>query len=153
MSWCRTFEPTSDVNFLSAKLRELALLLAQDLASEKLCAKSIQLKYKTDLFKVHTKSKTINAYIHTFEDICLHGMSLLKKELPLSLRLMGLRMTALEDADAVRSKGLFKVNDINTKLHTSTLRKGLTVLLISQTKQILLLYLKIITMISLFPLE
>ncbi|RKP15848.1 lesion bypass DNA polymerase [Rozella allomycis CSF55] len=104
----RTFQTESDKSFLFLKLEEIAEDLAEEMSSGSLCGRCIHLKYKTDEFQVRTKSKTLNKYIYNFDDIFHYASQMLQEELPLKLRLMGIRMTTLENINDVNSKGIRK---------------------------------------------
>ena len=89
----RTFRPISARSELEAKCRELAENLAGDMAQENLRGKTLTLKLKLTTFEVRTRAVTLDRYIHTAEDILVAGLKLLRAELPVELRLMGLRMS------------------------------------------------------------
>jgi DNA polymerase kappa len=89
----RTFRPLSNRNDLEAKCKELAENLASDMAEENLKGKTLTLKLKLTTFEVRTRAVTLPRYVHTAEDILAAGLKLLRAELPVEIRLMGLRMS------------------------------------------------------------
>lgn len=89
----RTFRPISVRSELEAKCKVLAENLAADMAEENLRGKTLTLKLKLTTFEVRTRAVTLTRYIHTAEDILAAGIKLLRAELPVEIRLMGLRMS------------------------------------------------------------
>ncbi|MCO5592940.1 hypothetical protein L7F22_046944 [Adiantum nelumboides] len=89
----RTFSSISSEDSLFAKLEELAENVAKDMEGEDLQGRTLTLKLKTTKFEVRTRSLTLPMFIHKKEDLLVHASKLLKAELPVSLRLMGLRIS------------------------------------------------------------
>lgn len=100
----RTFRTLSTWEELTAKLREIAASLAKSLERRNLAGKTITLKIKTPDFHVKIKGKTLSHSIHTQEDLYLHGENLLKQEYPVSMRLMGLRLSNFVSRDKPSSQ-------------------------------------------------
>ncbi|KAL3814315.1 hypothetical protein ACJIZ3_015583 [Penstemon smallii] len=98
MSCERTFSSTQDEASLYQKLAGIVENLSTDLKKEDLCGRTLTLKLKTSCFEVRTRAVTLSNYICSSEDILKHGMKLLKAELPVSLRLMGLRMSHFNES-------------------------------------------------------
>ncbi|KAI0645925.1 DNA/RNA polymerase [Trametes meyenii] len=97
----RTFNALSDPAKIYAKLEEVAAELEQDMEESGWTGKTITLKYKLDTFQVFTRAKSFDRYISTKkENLFAIGQELLKPELPLTLRLIGLRVTKLKDLRA-----------------------------------------------------
>ena len=94
MSCERTFKALSSRAHLETKLEELAVSLAEDLASEGLKGKTLTLKLKTSAFELKTRATTLDHYISTAEELISVGLKLLRAELPIELRLMGLRLSS-----------------------------------------------------------
>ena len=72
---------------------EIAQHLAGDMAREDLKGKTLTLKLKTTAFEVRTRAQSLPQYISTFEEIVAPAMRLLKAEMPIEIRLMGMRMS------------------------------------------------------------
>ncbi|KAI1795665.1 DNA/RNA polymerase [Ganoderma leucocontextum] len=97
----RTFHALSDTEKILAKLEEVAGELSADMADGGWTGKTITLKYKLDTFQVCTRAKSLDKWLSTKkEDLFALGKELLKPELPLTLRLIGLRVTKLKDLKA-----------------------------------------------------
>ncbi|GBG64296.1 hypothetical protein CBR_g41215 [Chara braunii] len=94
----RTFAPISAECQLIMKLEELAGMLESDMATEELHGRTLTLKLKTVDFEVRTRSVTLTTYICTKEEMMPHAVKLLKAELPISVRLMGLRLSNFKEA-------------------------------------------------------
>ncbi|KAL7199527.1 hypothetical protein ACSBR2_021745 [Camellia fascicularis] len=104
MSNERTFSATGNEAFLYHKLADLAEMLSADMKKEALCGRTLTLKMKTASFEIRTRAVTLQKYICSSEDILKHASKLLKAELPISLRLIGLRMSQFnEDKDGTPS--------------------------------------------------
>ncbi|RDX99021.1 DNA polymerase kappa [Mucuna pruriens] len=89
----RTFSATEDEVLLHKRLVELAEMLSADMQKEGLCGRTLTLKLKTAAFEVRTRAVTLQKYISSSEDILKHAKKLLKAELPISVRLIGLRVS------------------------------------------------------------
>ncbi|KAI3753030.1 hypothetical protein L2E82_25074 [Cichorium intybus] len=89
----RTFSATKNEAFFNQKLVELADMLSADMEKEGLHGRTLTLKLKTASFEVRTRALSLQSYICSSKDILKHASKLLKAELPVSLRLIGLRMS------------------------------------------------------------
>lgn len=93
----RTFRATKDESFLFQKLGDIAETLSSDMKEKCLSGRTLTLKLKTASFEVRTRAVSLQKYIHSKEDILSCASRILKAELPLSLRLIGLRMSQFSD--------------------------------------------------------
>ncbi|KAJ7013361.1 DNA polymerase kappa [Populus alba x Populus x berolinensis] len=89
----RTFSATDDETLLYQKLADIAEMLCADMKKGGLCGRTLTLKLKTASFEVRSRAVTLEKYICSSEDILKYASKLLKAELPISLRLMGLRLS------------------------------------------------------------
>ncbi|KAL7119130.1 hypothetical protein ACP275_02G044200 [Erythranthe tilingii] len=122
MSNERTFSPTEDETLIHQKLVDLSENLSSDLNKEGLCGRTLTLKLKTTCFEVRTRAVTLPNSICSSEDILKHATKLLKAELPVSLRLIGLRMSHFNEGVAVDAKQKTLSNFIVTEsnIHNNT---------------------------------
>ncbi|KAL5788073.1 hypothetical protein ACOSP7_005022 [Xanthoceras sorbifolium] len=93
----RTFSATEDKALLYQKLAEIAEMLSADMQKEGLHGRTLTLKLKTASFEVRTRAVTLTKYICSSEDILKHASLLLKAEFPVSLRLVGLRVSQFNE--------------------------------------------------------
>ncbi|KAI0949222.1 hypothetical protein AcW1_008900 [Taiwanofungus camphoratus] len=94
----RTFTPIADKDRILQKLEEVAAELESDMINGGWTGKTVTLKYKLDTYQVFTRAKSFDKWISTKkEDLFTMGKELLTPELPLTLRLIGLRVTKLKD--------------------------------------------------------
>ncbi|VVB00700.1 unnamed protein product [Arabis nemorensis] len=93
----RTFSATEDEKLLYSKLAEIAEMLSDDMKKEGLIARTLTLKLKTATFEIRSRAVSLKRYTCSSEDILKHATKLLKAELPVSVRLIGLRMSQFSD--------------------------------------------------------
>ncbi|KAF8495871.1 IMS-domain-containing protein [Gautieria morchelliformis] len=102
----RTFRPISDDKKIMAKLESCAADLEEDMERTGWAGRTITLKYKLDTFQVFTRAKSSTRYINRKEELFAIGKRLLMPEFPLTIRLIGLRVTKLKDLRAPEGQGL-----------------------------------------------
>ncbi|CAG7868119.1 unnamed protein product [Brassica rapa] len=93
----RTFAATGDERLLYSKLAEIAEMLSDDMKKEGLMARTLTLKLKTATFEIRSRAVSLQRYTCSSEDILKHATKLLKAELPVSIRLIGLRMSQFNE--------------------------------------------------------
>ncbi|WOK99630.1 DNA polymerase kappa isoform X2 [Canna indica] len=93
----RTFNATDNEPLLFQKLADIAETLSNDMQKESLFGRTLTLKLKTASFEVRTRAMSLQKYVNSKEDILTYASKLLRAELPLSLRLLGLRMSHFHD--------------------------------------------------------
>ncbi|POM60232.1 DNA polymerase kappa [Phytophthora palmivora] len=91
----RTFGRLSDPKELEAKCLEICRLLAKDLEKANKAAKNVTFVYKDTDFARCSRSMTLASAVFTAEDLYANAVELLRRELPLTLRLMGVRAATL----------------------------------------------------------
>ncbi|RPB11410.1 IMS-domain-containing protein [Morchella conica CCBAS932] len=98
-----TFSDLRGPDPLRAKLRSTAVELEKDLANAELKGRTVNLKVKLHTYEVYTRQKALGRAICTAEELYNAALPLLAglevEFRPLRLRLMGLRMTQLVDAN------------------------------------------------------
>ncbi|PWN33354.1 DNA/RNA polymerase [Meira miltonrushii] len=97
-----TFRPTKDVAELKEFLRQSAEQVAKDLERLDYRGKTITLTCKLDTFQRFTRAKTVTSYLYKAEDLFAVVSKLLDIEIeqrngPVSMRLIGVRITGLKD--------------------------------------------------------
>ncbi|TIB81971.1 DNA/RNA polymerase [Wallemia mellicola] len=108
----KTFQPIFDTKVLMEKLKILCKELEGDLKRTQFEGRTVTLKYKKDTFENFTRSTSVDKFLSQSEEIWPVAKGLLERELPLTLRLMGVRLTNLRHIGGT-------ANDI-TKQTTST---------------------------------
>ncbi|KAF8320716.1 DNA/RNA polymerase [Clavulina sp. PMI_390] len=107
-----TFHPISDKTILLEKLEHIAQELEEDMQRSGWAGKTITLKYKLDTHQTFTRARALSRYITTKQEILPIAKELLVKELPLRLRLLGIRVTSLKDLrPSVNPHGIEKFFD------------------------------------------
>jgi len=91
----RTFRDMSDQAHLERKCREICDRLASDLAAAQAGARNVTLKLKLTDFSIRSRSVSLASAISTSEQLFDMAVDILRKELPLTLRLMGVRASNL----------------------------------------------------------
>ena len=97
----RTFGDCSEAGALEAKLREICETLAQHLAAEGLRGRTLTLKLKSSAFELRTRSAQLPGYVCAAEQLLPVALRLLRAELPLCARLLGLRVSGFAQTAAL----------------------------------------------------
>lgn len=92
----KTFQPLSDSSDLMEKLHGLCTELESDLRKTQFRGRTVTLKYKKDTFENTTRAMSLEKYVCTAQEIWPVASELLERELPLTLRLLGVRLTNLQ---------------------------------------------------------
>ncbi|CAO0799636.1 unnamed protein product [Mucor circinelloides] len=96
MSTERTFSAMSDPEELFKKVKELSVMLEQDLEKAGYMGRNIGIKLKSVTYESRIRSKTFPSYIWKAKDIERIAKDLLIKELPINIRLMGIRISIMK---------------------------------------------------------
>ncbi|KAH7479440.1 DNA polymerase kappa [Phytophthora ramorum] len=91
----RTFRSLSDPKQLEDKCLEICKMLANDLEKAGKAAKHVTFVYKDTDFARCSRSMTLASAVFTADDLYANAVELLRRELPLTLRLMGVRAATL----------------------------------------------------------
>ncbi|KAI9908032.1 hypothetical protein PsorP6_003829 [Peronosclerospora sorghi] len=91
----RTFSRLSDPTQLELKCKEICNMLANDLDRAGKAAKNVTLVYKDTYFARSSRAMTLASAIYSADDLFANAVELLRRELPITLRLMGVRASAL----------------------------------------------------------
>ncbi|KAJ3778694.1 DNA/RNA polymerase [Lentinula raphanica] len=102
----RTFHPLGDKDKILQKLEEVAEELENDMAHTGWAGRTVTLKYKLDNYQVFTRAKSFKRWITRKDDLFATGKELLLPELPLKIRLIGLRVTKLKDLKLSADSGI-----------------------------------------------
>ncbi|CAO3609199.1 unnamed protein product [Mucor fragilis] len=96
MSTERTFSAMSDPQELLQKVKELSVMLEQDLEKAGYMGRNVGIKLKSVTYESRIRSKTFPSYIWKAKDIERIAKELLIKELPINIRLMGIRISIMK---------------------------------------------------------
>ncbi|KAJ3971769.1 DNA/RNA polymerase [Lentinula raphanica] len=109
-----TFHPLGDKDKILQKLEEVAEELENDMAHTGWAGRTVTLKYKLDNYQVvFTRAKSFERWITRKDDLFATGKELLLPELPLKIRLIGLRVTKLKDLKLSADSGIKRVSTIS----------------------------------------
>ncbi|WWC89166.1 uncharacterized protein L201_004084 [Kwoniella dendrophila CBS 6074] len=101
----RTFrEKTNDEDILN-ELASIAEELEKDLDRLQYAGKTVTVKYKLHTYENKTRARSVGKYISSSKDILPIALELMKRELPVRIRLLGLRLSTLKDL-TVADKGI-----------------------------------------------
>ncbi|WVQ99536.1 hypothetical protein IAU59_006672 [Kwoniella sp. CBS 9459] len=93
----RTFRDKTDDEDILNELSDIAEELEKDLERLQYAGKTVTVKYKLHTYENKTRAKSVPKYITTSKDILPVALELLKRELPLRIRLLGIRLSTLKD--------------------------------------------------------
>ena len=119
----RTFSRLGDPKELEAKCKEICQMLAKDLEKADKAAKNVTLVYKDTDFVRCSRSMTLASAVFTADDLFASAVQLLRRELPLTLRLMGVRAATLVSRSNGSSAVNLSVPDMSSKKRQITINK------------------------------
>ncbi len=93
-----TLGDCSDVKVLSDLVERLCCSLAEDLASDGVCTKQVIVKVKRSDFTVKQQTTTLLSHTACAADLALVAVKMLHKEMPATLRLVGVKVSQLAPA-------------------------------------------------------
>ncbi|KAG2446814.1 hypothetical protein HYH02_008374 [Chlamydomonas schloesseri] len=96
----RTFRNMSAPAEQEAMATQLVEALVSDMEEEGIEGRNITLKLKLSTFEVHTRAATLPRHARTVSDILPAVLRLLRAEMPVTIRLMGVRMATLRKVNA-----------------------------------------------------
>ncbi|KAH8119544.1 DNA/RNA polymerase [Phellopilus nigrolimitatus] len=111
----RTFSSTDNLEKILEKLDEVSIELENDMKENGWAGKTVTLKYKLNTYQAFTRAKSLNRWITKKDDLFNTGKELLEPELPLCVRLIGLRVTKLKDLRAPVDQGIKRVRPAETE--------------------------------------
>lgn len=94
----KTFRDEGSTVVLLGMLRELCAELATEMAKEGLAGKTVTVKMKHATFEVVTRAQSSRQWVGTSEDIWEHANEIFQRELPCTLRLIGVRVSNFRNA-------------------------------------------------------
>ncbi|CAG8562840.1 7773_t:CDS:10 [Paraglomus brasilianum] len=106
LSVSRTFPSIRRPADIRSKLQELAGLLADDLAKDNLEGKVVTVTFKLVTFKTFTRAKTLQKYVYSKKEIYNCALPILEAELPLHVRLLGIRLGNLRSRNEASTIGV-----------------------------------------------
>ena len=119
MSNERTFHSTSDKSEITSTLRYLCESLAKEMAEERIKGRNVSVKLKRSDFHVLSRAKSLPRCIFSAEDLYTHALSLLELEFPISLRLLGVRISHLQSLDDAELPDIAEVRPSSVTLDSS----------------------------------
>ncbi|KAI9639378.1 uncharacterized protein MKK02DRAFT_35023 [Dioszegia hungarica] len=104
----RTFRDKTDNEEILAELANIAEELEKDMTTLQYAGKTVTVKYKLHTYVNKTRAQSVKRYISTSAEILPIAQELLRRELPLRIRLLGIRMSTLKDLTVPESDGIQK---------------------------------------------
>ncbi|KAK9450916.1 uncharacterized protein V1518DRAFT_412067 [Limtongia smithiae] len=93
----RTFQATSDPVVLKRKIWSIAQELEKDCKRLNIAGRKFGFKYKKDTFELVSRIRVMPKQVNTSNEFYKYGVQMLERELPITVRLIGLRITDLVD--------------------------------------------------------
>lgn len=103
----QTFMALDREDDLQRKVAELAAKVSEDLQRTGFRGKCVTLKLKQTDFRVRQRSTTLPAYIDSEESIALAAQKLLSVEVPIKVRLIGVKVSSLQAASSMTNLEAF----------------------------------------------
>ena len=122
----RTFRVKYEKADLLAQLKRIAISLSSQMCENGLLAKTLTLKLKTEDFRIISRSKTVARHIQDSNDIFRVAKQFLLDQLPIRLRLMGIRLANFKGSAPALLRGqrkldtFFQKSDATTTTTTTT---------------------------------
>lgn len=102
----RTFREKSNGEEILETLNDIAEELEKDLKRTGFAGRTVTVKFKLHTYEVKTRQTALPRYVTTAAEILPVAKALLVKELPLRIRLLGIRMNHLKDLQNEDTSGL-----------------------------------------------
>uniref|UniRef100_A0A8H8CPL3 DNA polymerase kappa n=1 Tax=Psilocybe cubensis TaxID=181762 RepID=A0A8H8CPL3_PSICU len=102
----RTFPSLRNIQQIHEKLAEVADELERDMEENGWAGRTVTLKFKLNTYQVFTRAKSLNHWVTKKEELFEIGKELLAPELPVTIRLIGLRVTKLKDLRDTGTNGI-----------------------------------------------
>ncbi|BEJ16343.1 hypothetical protein CspHIS471_0509480 [Cutaneotrichosporon sp. HIS471] len=93
----RTFRDKTANDDILRELEGIAEELEKDMTVLKYSGKTVTVKFKLHTYESKSRALSVKKYIATKEDILPIAVDLIRKEFPLRIRLLGIRMSSLKD--------------------------------------------------------
>ena len=111
----RTFRVKYEKSDLMTQLKHIATTLSEQMREKKLFGKTLTLKLKTEDFRVISRSKTLARHIQHSDDIFRIAKRFLLDQLPIRLRLMGIRLANFKGSAPALLRGQKKLDNFFRK--------------------------------------
>ncbi|WVN87573.1 uncharacterized protein L203_102756 [Cryptococcus depauperatus CBS 7841] len=105
----RTFRNKTNDEDIMNTLSSIVDELERDLGRLRYVGKTITVKFKLHTYENKTRAKSVSKFVSSAKDILPIAQDLLQRELPLCIRLLGVRLSSLKDVTAPEKsiKGFF----------------------------------------------